>query len=295
MENAHCYRLLLLVLPAITACYSPVGTPAVSRVRQTLRVAVATVQELGHASTRTCSAAMVAESNSVLSGSRLVYFGIPGRAEAIRLALAIGGVEFEDERIPFPAWGKVKHTTPWGTVPVLELADGSRLAQARSVLRFVGKHTGLYPGDPLVAQRVDELMDALEDLGEAITSVGQGLPKVEQEAARLAAVSDGGAVHAFLAKIETFIGANGANGYAVGADMNIASILTFTSLGRLVGGVYYGVPPTVCDPFPNIQAVRKTVGRNPAVIAWYDGRIEQQKSFEALSPAEQILAASKEM
>lgn len=274
--------LLLHVLPTLTACWSPVL--AARHVAWSARTNVI----------------MVAESDATLSanplvGSRLVYFGIPGRAEAIRLALAIGGVEFEDKRVPFPAWGKLKPNTPWGTVPVLELADGSKLAQARSILRFVGKYTGLYPADPLAAQRVDELMDALEDLGVVITSVGQGLPKEEQEAARLAAVSEGGAVYAFMAKIEAFIGANGAGGHAVGAEMNIASILTFTSLGRLVGGVYYGVPPSVCDPFPKIQAVRKTVGGDPAVVAWYDARIDKQQSLEALSPAEQILAACKDM
>jgi glutathione S-transferase len=236
---------------------------------------------------------------SVLAGCKLTYFGIPGRGEAIRLALAIGGVEFEDHRVPFPAWGKVKPTTPWGTLPVLHLADGSQLAQTRSVLRFVGKHTSpsLYPVDnPLVAQRVDELMDALEDLGVTVTNVGQGLPtKEEKEAARLVAVSEGGSVYDILAKIDAFIQVHGADGYAVGAEMNIASILTFTNIGRLVGGVFYGVPPTVCDPFLNIQRVRKTVGSNPAVMAWYDARIDQQKSLDKLSPAEQILVGCRNM
>jgi glutathione S-transferase len=237
---------------------------------------------------------------SVLTDCKLLYFGIPGRGEAIRLALAIGGVAFEDHRVPFPAWGKVKPTTPWGTLPVLELADGSQLAQARSVLRFVGKHThpSLYPSDdtdPLVAQRVDELMDALEDMSAAITNVGQGLDKEEKEAARLVAVSQGGTVYELLAKMDAFIQANGVDGYAVGADMNIASILTFTTIGRLVGGVFFGVPPTVCDPFPNIQRVRKTVGSHSAVVAWYDARIEQQKSIDRLSPAEQILVNCRNM
>ena len=73
---------------------------------------------------------------SVLSGCRLTYFGIPGRAEAIRLALAVGGVDFEDERIPFPAWPEVKPATPWVAVPVLELADGSTLrARGRMEVR----------------------------------------------------------------------------------------------------------------------------------------------------------------
>ena len=81
----------------------------------------------------------------------------------------------------------------------------------------------------------------------------------------------------------------------MGAEMSIASILTFTSMGRLVGGVYFGVPPTVCDPFANIQAVRKTVGGHPAVVGWYDARIAQQKSPGSLSPAEQVLVGCRYM
>ena len=135
-------------------------------------------------------------------------------------------------------------------------------------------------------------MDALEDLGSTITSIGQGLPKNEQEAARLAAVSEGGAVYDQLAKIDAFIGAHGSGGHAVGDAMNIASILTFTTIGRVVGGVFYGVPPTVCDPFPNIQAVRRAVGGHPAVVSWYSGRVE---SGAKLSPAEEVLAGCRDM
>jgi len=252
-----------------------------------------------HLSRRSTCASMLADATtepvSVLAGCKLIYFGIPGRGEAVRLALTIGGIKFEDKRVPFPAWGKVKPTTPWGTLPVLELADGSQLAQARSILRFVGKSTGLYPSDPLIAQRVDELMDALEDLDASITNTGRGLPKDEQEAARLAAVSEGGAVYCLLEKIDAFIQAHGSGGYAVDAVMNIASILTFTTLGRVVGGVFYGVPPTVCDAFPNIQAVRKTVGNDPATIAWYDARVVQQKSLKSISPAEQVLVGCRDL
>ena len=121
------------------------------------------------------------------------------------------------------------------------------------------------------------------------------LTRMKQEAARLAAVSEGGAVHAFLAKIDRFIEDHGTGGYAVGGGMNIASLATFTSTGRLVGGVYFGVPPTACDPFANIQAVRKTVGRHPAVVGWYEARIVQQQSLESLSPAEQVLVGCRDM
>mgnify|MGYP001353786986 CR=1 FL=1 len=108
------------------------------------------------------------------------------------------------------------------------------------------------------------------------------------------AVSEGGAVYGLLAKLDAFVEAHGRGGYAVGAEMTIASILTFVTLGRAVGGVFFGVPPTVCDPFPHIQAVRRTVGRDPAVVAWYDARVAQ-RTLPSLSPAEQVLVGCRDL
>lgn len=224
----------------------------------------------------------IANDSSILTRCRLTYFGITGRGEAIRLTLAISGVQFEDNRVPFSAWDKIKPTTPWGTLPILELSDGTQLSQTHSILRFVGKHTGLYPiDDELVAQRIDELMDKLEEVCDIITNTGKDLPKDEMEDARLIAVSNGGTVYNLLNKIDTFIATNSkGSGYAVGNEMNIASILTFTLIGRLVGGVYNGVPSTAFDPFPNIQKVRKTTGCYPSVQ-------------HLLSPAERVMIDCK--
>jgi glutathione S-transferase len=66
---------------------------------------------------------------------KLSYFPIEGRGEAIRLALHIGEIPFEDHRIPFPEWPGVKGTTPWGSIPILEV-DGKTIAQSNTILRF---------------------------------------------------------------------------------------------------------------------------------------------------------------
>jgi hypothetical protein len=42
---------------------------------------------------------------SQLTASTLTYFGIAGRGEAIRLAFAIGDIEFENKKIGFGDWG----------------------------------------------------------------------------------------------------------------------------------------------------------------------------------------------
>jgi len=242
---------------------------------------------------------------NILTNSTLIYFPLPGRGEAIRLALTISNIPFYDHRVPFRSWGRTKSTTTWGTLPVLELSDGTtRLGQSRSILRFVGKYAGLYPTSTsdddnddvdnfLRAQRIDELMDALEDLGTAVSGIGAGLKKDQMEAERLLdATKEDGVVYGMLDKIDGFIEEMGNNNYAVGGNsLTIADLLTFTSMGRLVGGVYFGIPSTVCDPFENIQKVRRMVGQDPRVMDWYDERERVGK----LSPAEQVLSGCRDL
>ena len=79
------------------------------------------------------------KATELLKGATLMYFGIPGRGESVRLALAISGIEFIDKRIPFPEWRELKPTTPWGSMPVLQLTDGTTIAQQRALLRAVGR------------------------------------------------------------------------------------------------------------------------------------------------------------
>lgn len=53
----------------------------------------------------------------------LTYLDIPGRAEATRLAFAIGGIVFEDKRFSFAEFPAVRSRMPWHQVPVLEVGD----------------------------------------------------------------------------------------------------------------------------------------------------------------------------
>ena len=207
---------------------------------------------------------------TILSNCKVSYFGIPGRGESIRLALAIGGVAFQDDRIESKQWPSIKPTTVWGSLPTLTLSTGEVIAQQRAVLRMIGKETGLYPEDITKAALVDSLMDALEDLETLTSKQGDGLPKLEKEAARAKAMAKGGPSYACLERIEAFVGRHGSDGYAVGNSLTIADVFMFASTGSLVSGLYDGVPLDAIDfDFPNITAVRKTVRSHPGVVEWY--------------------------
>jgi hypothetical protein len=101
---------------------------------------------------------------------RLRYFPFPGRAAAIRDALRIGKVTFEDIHVEPDRFQEQKVTgqLPFGSLPVLDVethAGTVTAAQSNAILRFVGRRAGLYPmDDPVRALKVDEALDLGEDL-----------------------------------------------------------------------------------------------------------------------------------
>lgn len=199
-----------------------------------------------------------------LDGCKLTYFGLAGRGEAARLMLSMSGVNFEDERINFPSWGELKPSTKWGSMPYLTLKDGTVLGQTRAMNRFIAKHCGLYPEDPLVSAQVDEIIDAIEDLPGMINGAGRGLEQAEKEAARRTEVSAEGAAGKLIIKIDGVIGKS-FQGFAVGDKMTLADIHTYTTFSHMFSGFFDGLSIDMLAAFPNIQKVRKAVGSDPRV------------------------------
>lgn len=85
---------------------------------------------------------------------KLTYFDMAARAEPIRLALFMDGIEFEDCRILPPEFATLKPTLPSGQLLVLEV-DGYVLSQSHAILRYIGNLTGLYPQTVLDAAKCD--------------------------------------------------------------------------------------------------------------------------------------------
>jgi glutathione S-transferase len=221
-------------------------------------------------------------SSLLLQGCKLSYFPATARAEAPRLALAIGNIEFTDERIAFPEWKELKPTTPFGSMPILTLPDGTtKISQQKAILRLVGKETGLYPTDDHAkAAKIDSLMDALEDIQPKTFAAGQGMEKEAKEAERKKVVSEGGAVYGILSNVDKFIASNGSGGYAVGDSLTIADLFVYTMSSTFISGMFDGVPLDSLEPFADISAVRKTVRSHPAVTKWYDElKVEVPPSF----------------
>src|SRR5262245_57839426 len=100
-----------------------------------------------------------------MSKPKLTYFDISAsRGEECRLALHLARDDFLDNRVARDAWPGLKPTTPFGSLPMLEIEGQPPLAQSNAILALVGRRHGLHPEDAFEAARHEALMCHVEDL-----------------------------------------------------------------------------------------------------------------------------------
>eukprot|EP01061_Rhynchopus_euleeides_P018379 TRINITY_DN303_c0_g1_i1.p2 TRINITY_DN303_c0_g1~~TRINITY_DN303_c0_g1_i1.p2 ORF type:complete len:232 (+),score=116.51 TRINITY_DN303_c0_g1_i1:58-696(+) len=195
---------------------------------------------------------------------KVVYFGLPGKAEPIRLCAAIGGLELEDQHVDRESWGALKPSVAPAQLPLLYV-DGKLHGQSVAQARYVAKLAGLYPSDPLEALRVDELVDYTQEvfgpLGKSF-----GLQGEEQLKFRGAMVAEGGDMHKWISFLDTQLEGKK---YAAGDSLTLADVVIFTTLQPLRTGWLDGVPKDCLDGFKNVLAHRDLVANHEKVKAYY--------------------------
>jgi glutathione S-transferase len=202
-----------------------------------------------------------------MSRIRLTYFDMHGgRGEAARLAMFIGGIAFEDVRIPFSDWPRVKPGTPFGAIPVLEV-DGETVTQSNGINRYVGKLAKLYPDDPWQAALCDEAMDAVEDITNPVVATFSITDETEKKARRQALVD--GPLSFHLARLEKRLAARGGTYFADGR-LTVADLKVFVWIRHLRSGNLDHIPTDLADRVaPLLVAHCEAIGNHPRVMAYY--------------------------
>jgi glutathione S-transferase len=197
---------------------------------------------------------------------KLTYFDFHGgRGEPARLALAIGGIDFEDDRVSFADWPRRKPQTPFGGLPVLEV-DGQVVTQSNGINRYVGKLTDLYPSDPWQAALCDEAMDAVEEITTQVVATFD-LPE-EQKKARRKALADG-AITFYLTRLQQRLEAHGGT-YFAGGRLSVADLKVFGWIGHLKSGKLDHVPTDLPNRVaPKLVEHYERVKNHPGVKAYY--------------------------
>ena len=212
-----------------------------------------------------------------LAGLKFYYFPVAARGDCARLALTLRKIRFKDMVIEPAKWADLKPKTPWSSMPFVELADGRVLGQSYAIFRLIGKGTGLYPEDPILAARVDECMDGLNDVGSVTNKTGQGLAGAEKLKKRGAACKEGGDIFVACARVEACYERAGTPGPFLTGELTIADLHVFAQVGWATSGFFDGVDSEFLVAFPLIQAVRKAVISIPRVAAFY--KAEAKKPY----------------
>jgi glutathione S-transferase len=199
----------------------------------------------------------------------LTYFDIDGsRGEVARLALHLAGIAFEDKRIPRNDWARHRDSMPFQSVPVLEV-DGELIAQSNTINRYVGKLAGLYPKDDWQAARVDEVMDAIEDItimiGSTFTLEGEAKRKAREGLAA-------GSISRFLEQLESRLKAGGGEWF-VENRLTVADLKCYLWVRWLKSGVLDHVPADIVDEHaPLLVRHLERVKDHPKIAAYYAAR-----------------------
>jgi glutathione S-transferase len=197
---------------------------------------------------------------------KLTYFDFHGgRGEPARLALSVGGIPFEDDRVPLSDWERRKPDTPFGALPILE-RDGQILAQSNAINRYVGKLTDLYPSDPWQAALCDETMEAVEDINNMIVAT-LFLPEEEKKAQRKKLVE--GPLPFYLTRLQRRLEERGGQYFAAGR-MSVADLKVFVWIRYLKSGALDHVPTDLVDLIaPRLTEHYERIKNEPGVKAYY--------------------------
>ncbi len=191
---------------------------------------------------------------------KLTYFPAGGRAEAVRVALHVGGVKFDDERIDFPTFGALKPTgkLPFGSLPVLSV-DGEIYAESGAQLRYAGKLSGLYPKCDKAALKVDMIVDAVEKV--VIELFAAKTPEAQQKFITEVIPRYVGGIDKVYDRTK--------GPYLLGADMSIADIKLACVLSMINdGGPFAFCKDDALNQYPLVGAAMKAVLTHEKVKGW---------------------------
>ena len=197
---------------------------------------------------------------------KLFYFDFHGgRGETARLALSIGGVPFDDERVKGADWPRLKPSMPFGELPVLEV-DGQRISQSNAINRYVGQLTGLYPDDRWQAAQCDEVCCAAEALNDALgPSFSLKGDEQKRERERLLA----GPIPRCLQGLDGLLAQRGGEWFA-SSRFTIADLKVTEITGMFASGRLDHIPADIVErTAPALAAHRTRVLAHPGVREYY--------------------------
>ena len=190
------------------------------------------------------------------------------RAEVSRLALYLGGIPFENRHPSFDEIRAMKERgeLPFGQVPALRVNDRT-IGQTGAIARFCGKLSGHYPtDDPLSAALIDQIIDAATDITVSISPTMR--EKDPKRKAEMRAELASEVLPRWFGHLSRLLEQNGGSGFFVGDNLSIADLAIWRLMGWIKGGHLDGIPDTILNGHPLLEAHYDIVDSIPEIRQW---------------------------
>ena len=198
---------------------------------------------------------------------KLTYFNGKGRAELTRWIFIQAGVKFEDYRLGEGEWPKLKPTTPFHNIPILEV-DGKTLGGSGPIARYVAEKHGLAGSNDFENADLAGIYDMLTDMMDEVYKFF--FEGNDEAKAKLKEALVKEKLPKFLGILESRITANGCpEGWIFGSkityiDMCIALCLDAVPM----------VDENVSKTYPAMFKLKAAVEAQPKIAKWIKERPE---------------------
>jgi len=221
---------------------------------------------------------------------KLTYFDAEGKAEKVRLALVLGGIEFEDNRIPMEQWGQVRDNFRLGRVTTMAIDGAAAITQSEAMLRYVGSLSSpsLYPEEPKLRARVGEVLGLVADIEELLVpswriltkpqiygyeeDLSQESRQVIYDSLMVKLLEPDSHLTKFLHFLDGRLGATG-TGFFAGPSATIADCAVLAQLRLLKQGRPYlagECPSRLLGEMPSLESFYAMLHSIPQIKQWYD-------------------------
>jgi len=199
---------------------------------------------------------------------KLTAFDLKGLAEAIRLALYIGNIGFEDKRVKFDEWkGGVKETIPFGQLPVMEV-NGQMVTQSNALLRYAGTLAKIFPaGDPFQAMKVDEMLGIVQDIRMKIGATIYEPDEERKKAMRNKLATE--TIPVWAEHLEKYFVSAGQSDFTVGKSLTIADLDFLSLMVWVQSGILDGIPKDIFKDYKCIMKIHQNIENQEKIKAYY--------------------------
>lgn len=183
----------------------------------------------------------------------------------VRLTMLLGNQEFEDNRVTFKEWPDLKSQMPLQALPVAEI-NGKEVSQSMAMVRYFGKLSGLYPEDAWKALLVDQIVETVMDMQDAMFSF-KGDDKDAMREAREKTMKDD--VPRYWGGAEKMLEDYPEGPYVLGDELSIADICIAVLYAFVKAELLDFIPKNGLEGYPKMEKILHSVVSLPEVKEWY--------------------------